>query len=62
MADLIVHRAIHKGSCIALYDKEIIYAGPIEYVPPVDGIVIMIHEEDFKSMKIDVLGRNGNMQ
>lgn len=48
---MIIHDAVHKGSCVMIHDGRIIYAGPIKNAPTMPGSGVLLHADDCKALK-----------
>ena len=52
-----MHNGIAKGVCVVVLNGEIVYAGPIEgapLTPPTEGKLVLLHTDDFQSLKAHV--------
>lgn len=42
---------VSKGCCVLLRGEEIQYAGPIKLAPSTAGMMVLLHPDDFASLK-----------
>lgn len=53
-----VVEGVHEGTCVMLTNddvKHIVYAGPICYCPPTDGMLLLLHQTDFDQLQAAVI-------
>lgn len=49
-----VHDGIVRGTCVALINNNLLYAGPLLQCPDIAGITILLHEDDFEELQQEV--------